>query len=238
MKTAEVANSKANKRGKVREMEKAAKVPAPAIDHGEVITADNVQSIAERVAIRALRTVYAASGHPYIGRLYVDTCKDVAENFADHKQALSDGADVVQVAAVVLTEHIGMRLHDAARTGEVDKAGKPVDVLRATFRAVSRYIDGQRHKVYKQVYLQDGAAACGYIPAHPFGFTSADEYKRTLAIIAAMKLAPRQKQVLAARLRGLSIHAIAEKYRLHRSTVQECLRAIGKKYLATIAAEK
>lgn len=238
MKTTKTSIKVANKRGIVREMEKAASFPAPAIDRGEVITADNVQSIAERVAMRALKTAYAASGNGYVRILHASLCADVFDRKQDPRAVLSDGYDIAQEAAAVLWAHMGLHLHDPARTGEVDKTGKPIDVLRATFRAVTRYINAQRQRVYKQAYLQDEAAACGYIPAHPFGFTSANDYKRALAIIAAMKLAPRQRQVLAARLRGLSIHAIAEKYKLHRSTVQECLRAIGKKYLATIAPEK
>ena len=237
MKNANASISKANKRGKVREMKKAAKVPAPAIDCGEVITADNVQSIAERVAIRAIKTAYAASGADFMRRLYADTCGDVCQRRADYRSPLSDGYDVVQECAAVLSAHIGLRLHDTAGTGEVDKAGKPIDVLRATFRAAARYIARQKRRAYKYAYIIDNAAACGYVPALQYGITTAADYERVREIIRAMGLTITQRQVLLLRLRGLSIHAIAEKTRRHRKTVQEILEAIQKKYRATVGAE-
>ena len=238
MKTAKVANSKATKRGKVREMAKTAKKSLPALDTGEIITPDNVQTIAERVATRAIKTAYAASANDFMRRLHADACADVYQRRADYKTPLSDGYDVVQECAAVLSAHIGLRLHDTARTGEVDRAGKPIDVLRATFRAAARYIARQKRRAYKYAYIIDNAAACGYVPALQYGITTAADYERVREIIRAMGLTITQRQILALRLRGLSIHAIAEKTRRHRKTVQEILRAVGKKYRATVDAEQ
>lgn len=238
MKNANASISKANKRGKVREMAKTAKKSLPALDTGEIITPDNVQTIAERVATRAIKTAYAASANDFMRRLHADACADVYQRRADYKTPLSDGYDVVQESAAVLSAHIGLRLHDTARTGEFDRAGKPIDVLRATFRAATRYINAQRQRVYKHAYIIDDATACGYVPALQYGITTAADYKRLREIICAMRLTATQRQVVLLRLRGLSIHAIAEKTRRHRKTVQEILRAVGKKYRATVDAEQ
>ena len=202
---------------------------------GEVITAENVQTIAERVALRALRTAYAAGGHPFIRSLYANLCGDIAERKRDSGAALSDGYDVAQVAAAVLCEYIGQALDAPAPNGGTRKTGECVDVLRAAFRAVHKYIYAQRQRVDKCRPAPDYTAA--YIPPRPFAQRRGSA-KKARVIIAKMNLTARQKEILSRRLGGASIHGIAAAMGLHKSTVQEHVKAIQSRANAAIITAK
>lgn len=172
-----------------------------------VITAENVKTIGERIAIKALKTVYAKSGHDFILQLYNGLIADINDKT---QKTLSDGYDVASVAQLYLLAYIGKSLNDT--TDEKDKDGNPATVLRSCFRAVNRYIMGERQKVYKCVYVDDynenGERLYYEIPQE-WDIDGATDYKTITAIITALKLSINEKRFLTYRLRGKSLNDIA-----------------------------
>ena len=206
-----------------------------AIDEIGVITAENVQTIGERIAIRALKTCYQKGGQPFIYSLYCGIVADITEN-KKTGAPLSDGYDIAQTACAYLCEYIGKGLHDKTADGQTDKDGNPVDVLRGCFRAVNRYIMGERQREYKRIYVDEidektGATLYYEIPEF-YDIPTATDYKHITAVIKALNLTSRQAQILRYRLSGKSIHQIADILKIHRKTLQEHMQALQRKYTA------
>lgn len=211
--------------------------PAPIADTAspaEIITADNVQTMGERIAVRALKTCYQKGGQPFIYALYCGLVADITEN-KKTGAPLSDGYDIAQTASAYLCEYIGKTLQDKTTDGQTDKDGQPVTILRACFRAVNRYIMGERQHDYKRVYVdeidENGATLYYEIPAE-WDTPTATDYKHITAVIKALNLTSRQAQILRYRLSGKSIHQIADILKIHRKTLQEHIQALQRKYTA------
>ena len=211
--------------------------PAPIADTAspaEIITADNVQTMGERIAVRALKTCYQKGGQPFIYALYCGLVADITEN-KKTGAPLSDGYDIAQTASAYLCEYIGKTLQDKTTDGQTDKDGQPVTILRECFRAVNRYIMGERQHDYKRVYVdeidENGATLYYEIPAE-WDTPTATDYKHITAVIKALNLTSRQAQILRYRLSGKSIHQIADILKIHRKTLQEHVQALQRKYTA------
>jgi DNA-binding NarL/FixJ family response regulator len=211
--------------------------PAPIADTAspaEIITADNVQTMGERIAVRALKTCYQKGGQPFIYALYCGLVADITEN-KKTGAPLSDGYDIAQTASAYLCGYIGKTLQDKTTDGQTDKDGQPVTILRACFRAVNRYIMGERQHDYKRVYVdeidENGATLYYEIPAE-WDTPTATDYKHITAVIKALNLTSRQAQILRYRLSGKSIHQIADILKIHRKTLQEHMQALQRKYTA------
>ena len=212
--------------------------PAPAViadtaNPAEIITAENVQSLGERIAVRALKTYYQKSGEPFIYTLYCGIVADITE----HKKAgapLSDGYDIAQTASAFLCEYIGKTVQDTTTDGQTDKDGQPVSILRACFRAVNRYIKGERRHDFKRVYVDEVDTKTGetlyYEIPDGYDLPTVTDYKQVAETIEALNLTARQAQILRYRLRGYSVHQIADKMSIHRKTLQEHIKAIQRKY--------
>ena len=211
--------------------------PAPIADTAspaEIITADNVQTMGERIAVRALKTCYQKGGQPFIYALYCGLVADITEN-KKTGAPLSDGYDIAQTASAYLCEYIGKTLQDKTTDGQTDKDGQPVTILRACFRAVNRYIMGERQHDYKRVYVdeidENGATLYYEIPAE-WDTPTATDYKHITAVIKALNLTSRQAQILRYRLSGKSIHQIADILKIDRKTLREHMQALQRKYTA------
>lgn len=199
----------------------------------EIITAENVQSLGERIAVRALKTYYQKSGQPFIYTLYCGIVADITE----HKKSgapLSDGYDVAQTASAFLCEYIGKTLQDTTADGQSDKDGNPVTIFLACFRAVNRYIKGERQHNFKRVYVDEVDTKTGetlyYEIPDGWDLPTVTDYKQVTETIKALNLTARQAQVLRYRFRGYSVHQIADKMSIHRKTLQEHIKAIQRKY--------
>ena len=190
-----------------------------------------MQTMGERIAVRALKTCYQKGGQPFIYTLYCGLIADITEN-KKTGAPLSDGYDIAQTACAYLCEYIGKGLHDKTTDGQTDKDGQPVSILRACFRAVNRYIMGERQHDFKRVYVDDidenGATLYYEIPAE-WDTPTATDYKRVADLIGQLDLPQRQKQVLRYRLRGLSVNATAQKMGVTKQAVQNLLRKVQAK---------
>lgn len=196
---------------------------AQPVNNGERITADNVIRIGENIAIKALKTCYTKSGMPYLYRFYCGLVGDITEN-KNTAQPLTDGYDIVQTACVFLCGYIGKRLDDIA-DGDgkgTDKDGNPITILRGCFRAVNRYIMGEKQKQYKCAYIDDidenGNRLYYEIP-DGWDIPTATDYKRINEIITALKLSQNEKRFLSYRLKGYNLDDIAHKMGIARGNV-------------------
>lgn len=190
------------------------KTPASAC----IITPDNVQTLGERIALRALKTCYEKSGMPYIYQLYTSLCADIAENRKDPRATLSDGYDIADTATAFLCAYIGRDIHAPADNGETDKNGNPADVLRVCFRAVNRYIMGERQHEYKRIYLDDYNGAEVVCPFE-WDIDTVEDYTAVKRIISEMKLSAGEMQFLTLRMRGKSLETIAHAMSVKRDTL-------------------
>lgn len=207
----------------------------------EIITADNVQTMGERIAVRALKTCYQKGGQPFIYALYCGLVADITEN-KKTGAPLSDGYDIAQTASAFLCEHIGKTLQDTTTDGQTDKDGQPVTILRACFRAVNRYIMGERQHEYKRLYVDEidekGNALYYEIPEF-WDIPTATDYKTVTAKIAEMKLGMNEKRVLTYRMRGKSYADIARIIGTTKATIagyQTRIKAKAKKVPAIMDA--
>ena len=187
----------------------------------EKITAENVQSLSERFAIKALKTYYQKSGMPFVYSLYCGLIADITEN-KKTGAPLSDGYDIAQTACAVLCAYIGKRLDDTSADGQTDKNGNPITIKTAVFRALSKYVNGERQREYKRAYLDDidenGNALIYEIPEF-WDMPTAADYKTVTAKIAEMGLSMNEKKFLTYRLRGYSLEKIAPIMGVKRDTL-------------------
>ena len=223
--------------------------------NGGIITADNVTAYGERIAVRALKTcitsgkgytaesakkarengknINASGNFNFIYGLYTGLIADITARKNDTARPLSDGYDIAQTATAFLCDYIGKNINDPADTDEKNKDGTPASILRACFRAVNRYIMGERQREYKRAYVdeqdENGNTLFYEIP-DLWDTPTATDFKRVKQVIDALNLTAKQAQILGYRLRGLSVHQIAEKLQIHRKTLQEHIKAIQAKY--------
>ena len=187
----------------------------------EIITADNVQTMGERFAIKALKTYYQKSGQPFIYSLYCGLVADITEN-KKTGAPLSDGYDIAQTASAVLCAYIGKRLDDTSADGQTDKNGNPITIKTAVFRAVRKYVHGEQQREYKRAYIDDldenGNALIYEIPEF-WDMPTAADYKTVTAKIAEMGLSMNEKKFLTYRLRGYSLEKIAPIMGVKRDTL-------------------
>ena len=92
---------------------------------------------------------------------------------------------------------------------------------------------GERQREYKRAYVdeqdENGNTLFYEIP-DLWDTPTATDFKRVKQVINALNLTAKQAQILGYRLRGLSVHQIAEKLKIHRKTLQEHIKAIQAKY--------
>lgn len=207
---------------------------ANAINEMGIITAETVQTIGERIAVKALKTCLQSGGKPnenkptnggnfnFLYSLYCDLITDINKRKTDHRAPLSDGYDIAQTATAFLCGYIGKTLHDNADNGETDKNGNPVDVSRACFRAVNRYIMGERQRIYKRAYVDETDAngkTLYYEIPDEWDIPTANDFRAVNDMITALKLSQNEKRFLSYRLRGFSLETIAQKMGISRGNV-------------------
>lgn len=202
------------------------------VNTAEIITAENVQTMGECIAVRALKTCYQKGGQPFIYSLYCGLVADITEN-KKTGAPLSDGYDIAQTASAFLCEHIGKTLQDTTTDGQTDKDGNPVTILRACFRAVNRYIMGERQHDYKRVYVDEIDTKTGetlyYEIPESWDMPTAADYKTVTAKIAEMGLSMNEKKFLTYRLRGYSLEKIAPIMGVKRDTLNAYRKRIKAK---------
>lgn len=194
------------------------------------ITADNVLTLSEIIAVKAMKTNLAsgkgltmdeyrkkiengenpnASGNfNPLYYLYINLVCDIMSRKKDYKQALGNGYDIVQTIALYLTANIGKKTTDENTDGEKNKDGTTADIWRTAFRVANRYIKGERKQIYKCIYVdeinENGERIYYEIPQN-WDVPTVTDYKTITAIIKQLKLTDTEKKILYYRLRGIGV---------------------------------
>lgn len=158
----------------------------------EVITEDNVQTLGEMIAIKALKTVASHSNYLYKGLLF-DIYK---RNTPNHK--FSDGYDLVQTAVIFLWEHKGKRLSDYyGKNGK----GKDCNLLYACYHVIDRELSRERKRIAINVSLDDDRKHFDEIPVED---KKGDDYTVYDTIISKMNLKQGELDTLNCYMAGMT----------------------------------
>ena len=220
---------------RLQEMENA--LNALPVNATETIADETAQTMGERIAIRALKTTYQASGNPFILRLYCGLIVDILHNTKSATDNVTDGYDIAQNAVLFLLSYRGQKLTDNANNGETDKDGNPITILRACFRVVGRYIDGERQKEYKRAYLEDADGVLYEIP-FKWDLPTIADYKAVSRVIEKLKLSQMEKRIFSMRMQGKSRDEIASALNIARGNVNTYLQRIAKKAQAVYGVDE
>lgn len=201
------------------------------IEHKQtLITNDNVITLSEIIAVKAMKTNLAsgtgltmdeyrkkiekgenpnASGkfNPLYD-LYLDLVWDIMRRKKDHTQPMGSGYDIVSEIKLYLLRNVGKKTTDENTDGEKNKDGTTADIWRTAFRVANRYIIGERKQMYKCVYVdeidENGERIYYEIPQE-WDVDTIHDYKTITAIIKQLKLTDTEKKILYYRLRGIAV---------------------------------
>lgn len=202
-----------------------------AIDfNNEVITTANAMQIANRIALRALKTLLKISYSEYLNELNSGLKRYIASGYKD----VCDGSDVLSEVCLVINAFCnkGFRLIDV-----VEYNGKQATIKKLCYNAVNNYINAQKKILAKTVYVDeiDENGERVYIPI-PKGWDvdNVDELKALLAYIDRLELTTIQRKTLFLRLKGYSIEKIAKLEKRQVNAIQCRVELIRKKCKDTI----
>lgn len=201
-------------------------------NYSEIITPENVQALGERIAVKGIKVYYKEIGEPFIYALYTGLIHDIQILKNNLPDPLSDGYDIAQIATAFLCEHMGEALSDRIEGGGTDKKGKPITILRECFRTISRYIDGQRVRNHRYLYVEDldadGESLYYEVPEF-WDMPTFTDFDVVDEIITALKLSVNEKQFLSYRLRGESLNTITRKMGISRDAINMYRKRIKNK---------
>jgi len=138
--------------------------------------------------------------------------------------ALTNSYEIAQEAMMFLCGHMGRRMTDTIADGK----GGQVTILWACFRHVNAYLSRSERKANNTIQMDD-------LPKHEitvaFDWDAGEEdYTGVDQRIAAMRLTPKQRELLDCKMAGRSITETARELSVARSSVKSSLRYIRLKY--------
>ena len=187
------------------------------------ITEENVRFRGERTAIRTVKTLLGRTGGDFMQRAFRDLLNDV-DNFDIQGYVVTESYDIAQEATGFFCGYIGKKLTDLV----IDQYGEPVTILKACFRYVNNYIMRVYRKSFKTVQIDE-------MPGHQFKVefdwdAGEEDYTSVDKRISAMRLTPRQKELLDCRMAGMSMTKTAMALSVVKSSIRYSLRYIRLKY--------
>lgn len=206
----------------------------------EIITRENVKTMGERIAIRALKTIIDKSsrmtentanksGGQYnaIYNLYIGLIQDIRHLSPDFDSnesinyTISDGYDIAGEAIKFLMGYVDKGLTLESESNESDKQGNKITIKRACFRKINRYIMAQKQREYKFTYLSEFDDNGEHLVQVSFEWDmpTITDYNGINNLIKALKLSNREKVFLTYRLRGKSLSEIADNMGIKRDTL-------------------
>ena len=194
------------------------------LNPAEVISADNILEISERISLRALRTVLSRCHNVKLNRLYIGLNRDVAHKHVGG-YVFSDGYDLVQTAACFLCEHIGERLDKICGK---NTRGRAVTVNTACFNLVNRQVMRLRKESFLLAYENCPEVINLCVPdvviEEPEDYSVADK------TIEEMNLTDSEREVLCCYMAGMKFGEIVAYLSLAVSTVWKRRKALQSKY--------
>ena len=194
------------------------------LDPGEIITADNVLHISERIALRALRTVLSISFNIKLNWLYIGLNNDIT-----HKDRLgyvySDGYDLVQTAAYFLCGHIGERLDTVCGK---NKFGRVITVNTACFNEVNKHV----MRLRKESFILAPPDCPEVINLSADLKDDEEDFTKVDKLVEDMDLTDDERNVLSCYMAGMGFTEIVSYLSIAASTVWKRRKALQVKYNA------
>ena len=175
----------------------------------ETISFENVQLMAEMIALKTLRGRYAYARYS-LEWLYVGLIKDLNRgNNARH--VFSDAYDLVQTAVCFLCEFIGKKLNDVYTV----KNNEVITIKTAVYRLISRHIDRMRRHIARHCDINDYTEELSVEIDH----YQEKDYTEVDNKIERLGLKPRDRTVLDCYMAGMTCNEIADFLDISRITV-------------------
>ena len=175
----------------------------------ETISFENVQLMAEMIALKTLRGRYAYARRA-LDWLYVGLVKDLNRG-NDSEHVFSDAYDLVQNAICFLCEFIGKSLNDVYTV----KNGKVITIKYATYSLVGRNIDRMRRHFDRSCDIE----LCSEELSVEIDHYQEKDYTNVDNTIERLGLKPRDRTVLDCYMAGMTCNEIAEFLDISRITV-------------------
>ena len=192
----------------------------------DIITANNLQTIAQIIALKDLKTVYAKSGDKMIYNLFVGAVNDIVATCNLSNATFSDGMDIIQDIALYLWHYNGKSLQDS--NGLKDKNGNDISILRGAFLHINKIIHNHRQYELKRVYIDDLNGNDLQVP-FLWDIDNITDYTTIFDIIDSLDLTTQQQRILNARLQGLGYKAISQKLSISIATIRTHLARLQDK---------
>ena len=192
------------------------------LDPSEIITKQNVLSISERIALRALRTVLSISFNRKLNRLYIGLNNDITRK-DQVGYILSDGYDLVQTAACFLCGHIGEKLNDECGK---NKRGHTVTVNTACFNEVNKQVMLLRKESF--TFLPSDCPEVINLSSELKD--TEEDFTKVDKIIEDMNLTEDESNVLSCYMAGMGFTEIIAYLSLAASTVWKRRKSLQSKY--------
>lgn len=195
-----------------------------------MITAQNVQKIAELITVGAVKNVMIHSSRD-LYRLYKSLLADIYRP-QDSLELYSDGYDYVQEAICFLCNYLGKKAGDLCP----DKHGKKAPVSTACARYIGRLLFKNYRKIaaYETCSFEDTTLPENTIknPAQP----TEKDYRRYDMLIKKMSLRAYEYDTLCALMSGMQLTEISRFFNVNRTTIYRRKLAIQRKYLSAVGA--
>ena len=194
-----------------------------------VITAQNVQKIAELITVGAVKNVMIHSSRD-LYRLYKGLLADIYRPQGS-LELYSDGYDYVQEAICFLCEFFGKKAGDLC----TDKFGKKAPLSTACARYIGRLLFKNYRKgaAYETCSFED--TTLPQITIEPLE-TSEKDYRRYDILIKKMSLRAYEYDTLGALMSGMQLTEMSKFFNVNRTTIYRRKLAIQKKYLSAANA--
>lgn len=176
-----------------------------------VITEDNVQRIAELIALKALKTLCKFPQKAFT-HLYNGLIRDVYYSY-NPEHTFSDAYDLVQTLICFLWENLGKRMDTII---SINKKGTPLDVKRTCFKLVNKQINRYAF-IFKKSQTTDSIMDMEY--DFPDEINETQDYSKADELLEKMNLNQGQKDVLDCFMNGMSYHATARHLSIATSTI-------------------
>jgi len=175
----------------------------------ETISFENVQLMAEMIALKTLRGRYAYARYS-LEWLYVGLIKDLNRgNDANH--VFSDAYDLVQTAVCFLCEFVGKKLTDVYMI----KNGQEITIKHATYMLVGRHIERMRRHIARHCDINDYTEKLSVEIDHYEEKDSTEVDNK----IERLGLKPRDRTVLDCYMASMTCNEIADFLDISRITV-------------------
>lgn len=193
----------------------------------EAISPENVQEMAELLAVKETKMLTAFSG-TFIGGIHRKLVDDIAHK-DNLRHILSDSYELVQAVALFLCEHFGEHLDDFYT---VSRKGKRLTLKMECYRIVTHIINARYRRLKSDLSAENTLftfTQCEEIALDErYDYSAADE------MLDKMKLTNTHRELLNYRMSGASLRQIAKYLSKRAGTVFDLLTTIRHRYFKYI----